>query len=162
MLTLLRLLDFSVNSSNQSGRSRNRFPDAMMLVSSIRVVAGLDKKSSDVSCGNDVEDVLALELEEPVDNPGTTICAIFGYLWILTTGRVLRRVCLTTGLVPTVVGILDTRLVSSSAEFRSFLSVCIDAPQSTTNSLSSSFLEDGAGNDRTSEGEKNVVLSLSL
>ena len=27
----------------------------------------------DVSCGNDVEDELALELEEPVDNPGATI-----------------------------------------------------------------------------------------
>ena len=73
---------FSVNSSNHSGKSRNQFPDAgvmslflfvfwvsvgsrdqfpQMLVSSLRVVAGLDDISSDVSCGNDVEDVLALE-----------------------------------------------------------------------------------------------------
>ena len=28
---------------------------------------------SDVSCSNDVEDVLALELEESANNPGTTI-----------------------------------------------------------------------------------------
>ena len=58
--------------------------------------AGLDKVSSDVSCGNDVEDVLALDLEEPVDNPGTTIGTTFfrsaqnyfpmlGQLWYLTT-----------------------------------------------------------------------------
>ena len=42
------------------------------------------------------------------------------------------------------------------------LSMCIDAPQSTTNSLSSGFFEGGAGDDQTSEGETNVTLSLSL
>ena len=52
--------------------SRDWYPDAGMLVSSLRDVAGLDEVS-DVSYGNDVEDVLALELEEPVDEPGTTI-----------------------------------------------------------------------------------------
>ena len=38
-----------------------------------RVVAGLDEESSFVSCSNDVGDVLAIELDELVDNPGTTI-----------------------------------------------------------------------------------------
>ena len=33
--------------------------------------------------------------------------------------------------------------------------------ESTTNYLSSGCFEDGAGNDQTSEGEKNVALSLS-
>ena len=55
-----------------------------MLVSSPRIVAGLDEVSPDVSCGNDVEDALALELEEPVDNPGTTISTKFSVLhWVL-------------------------------------------------------------------------------
>ena len=50
----------------------------------------------DVSCGNDVEDELALELEDPVDNPGATkgtkfsvlhrICPSLGQLWFLTAG----------------------------------------------------------------------------
>ena len=90
---------FVVNSSNHSGKARNRFPGAGtmslflmvflvpvgsrswfpstgMLVLSRRGVAGLDEESSDVSCGNDVGDALALELEEPVDNPGTTISCV--------------------------------------------------------------------------------------
>ena len=65
-----------------------------------RVIAGLDEESSDVSCGNDAGDVLALELEEPVDNPGTTIgtqfsrvaldsFAICGRLWFLATGPLI-------------------------------------------------------------------------
>ena len=36
----------------------------------------------------------------------------------------------------------------------------IDAPESTTNYLSSVFFEDGAVNDQISESEKNVALSL--
>ena len=53
--------------------------------------------------------------------------------------------------------------MSSSDELKAFLlSMCIGAPDSTTNDLSSGFFEAGAGNDQTSEGEKNVVLSLSL
>ena len=88
----------SVNSSNRSGKahnkcscvgtmffffflivlwvsigSRNWFPNTGMLVLRRRVIAGRDEESSDVSFGNDVGDVLALELEEPVDNAGTTI-----------------------------------------------------------------------------------------
>ena len=57
----------------------------------------------------------------------------------------------------------DLRRVSSSSEIKSFLlSMCIDALESTTNSLTSGLFEDGAGNDQTSDGEKNVVLSVSL
>ena len=41
-------------------------------------------------------------------------------------------------------------------------SMCIDAPGSSTNSLSSGFFEDGADNDQTSEGEKNVALSFFI
>ena len=60
-------------------------------------------------------------------------------------------------------GFLDARPVSSSAKFRSFLlSMCSDAPESTTNYLSSDFVKVGAGNDKTSEGELNVAVSFSL
>ena len=52
--------------------------------------------------------------------------------------------------------------MSSSAEFRTFLlSMCIEAPESTTISLSSSFVEDGAGDDQTSEDEQNVASSFA-
>ena len=52
---------------------------------------------------------------------------------------------------------------SSSSELRSFLlSMCIDAPESTTNSLSSGFFEDGADSDQASEDEKNVARSFLL
>ena len=40
----------------------------------------------------------------------------------------------------------------SSSSFS--LSMCVDAPESTTNSLSSGFGQDGAGMHRTSKGEK--------
>ena len=38
----------------------------------LRVTAGRNAEST-TSCGNDVADVLVVELDEPVDNPGTTI-----------------------------------------------------------------------------------------
>ena len=54
------------------------------------------------------------------------------------------------------------RKVSISAEFKSFLLImCIDAPESTTNSLSSGLRVD-AGRHLFSEGEKNVALSCSF
>ena len=40
--------------------------------------------------------------------------------------------------------------------------MCIDAPESTTNSLSSGLIADGAGKHQFSEGEKNVVLFFPL
>ena len=63
----------------------------------------------------------------------------------------------------TVVGLLDVVTVSNSAEFKSFLLImCIDAPESTTNSLSSGLIVDGEGRHQFSEGEKNVVLYFSF
>ena len=63
----------------------------------------------------------------------------------------------------TIVGLHDFVKVSISAEFKSFLLVmCIDAPESTTNSLSSSLRLDGAGRHQFSEGEKNVALFFSF
>ena len=65
--------------------SRNWFPNTGMILLRRRVVAGLDQGSSDVSCGNDVGDVLALELEQPVDDPGTTIGTFFTVLhWVFS------------------------------------------------------------------------------
>ena len=52
--------------------------------------------------------------------------------------------------------------VSISASLKSFLLImCIDAPESTTNSLSSGLRVD-AGRHLFSEGEKNVALSCSF
>ena len=56
-----------------------RFLDAWAWVSSLRCIAGLGEIPPDVSCGNDVEVELVLELEEPVD-PGTTISTKFSLL----------------------------------------------------------------------------------
>ena len=65
--------------------------------------------------------------------------------------------------VTTVVGFLVTLTVSNSAEFGSFmLSMCIDAPEHTTNSFSSGFITDGAGRHHSLLGEKKVALSVSL
>ena len=48
--------------------------------------------------------------------------------------------------VTTVVGLFETLTVSNSAELRSFLlTMCLLAPESTTNSLSSRFIVDAAG-----------------
>ena len=40
--------------------------------------------------------------------------------------------------------------------------MCIDAPESTTNSLSSGSIVDGEGTHQFSEGEKNAVLFFSF
>ena len=62
----------------------------------------------------------------------------------------------------TIVGLRDFVKISISASLKSFLLImCIDAPESTTNSLSSSFNVD-AGRHQFSEGEKNVALSCSF
>ena len=62
----------------------------------------------------------------------------------------------------TVVGLHDFVKVSISALLKSFLLImCIDAPEPTTNSLSSGLRVDGAGKHLFSEGEKNVVLCFS-
>ena len=92
---------FYVKSSNHCGRSRNNLPctgsvsllfhsdcwesrnwspSTGLLVLRRRVIAGLDVESSDESCGNDVGEKLVVELEEPVDNPGTTIGTSFSVM----------------------------------------------------------------------------------
>ena len=56
-------------------------------------------------------------------------------------------VCTSPLAVITVVGLLDVLMVSNSAELRSFLlTICKLAPESITNSLSSSSFVDAAGN----------------
>ena len=61
-----------------------------------------------------------------------------------------------------IVGLHDFVKVSISAEIKSFLLIMsIDAPESTTNSLSSGLRFDGAGRHQFSEGEKNAVLFFS-
>ena len=50
-----------------------------------------------------------------------------------------------------------------SAEFKTFLLImCIDAPESTTNSLSSGSRFDGAARHQFSKSEKNAVLLFSF
>ena len=72
-------------------------------------------------------------------------------------------VCTSPLAVITAVGFLDTRIVSSSTEFRSFLlRMCIEAPESTTNSPSSGVVKDGAGRHQSSESDKNATLHFSL
>ena len=64
--------------------------------------------------------------------------------------------------VMTIVGLHDFVKVSISASLKFFLLIiCIDAPESTTNSLSSGFNVD-AGRHLFSGGEKNVPLSCSF
>ena len=59
-------------------------------------------------------------------------------------------------------GLHDFVKVSISALLKSFLLIiCIDAPESTTNSLSSGLRVD-AGRHLFAEGEENVALSRSL
>ena len=66
------------------------------------------------------------------------------------------------GAVMTIVGLDDFVKVSISASLKSFLLImCIDAPESSTNSRSSGLRVD-AGRHLFSEGEKNVALSCSF
>ena len=81
--------------------SRDWLPSGEQLVLRRRTVAGLDEESSVVFCGHDVRDALAVKMEEPVDNPGTTIGIVFSVLhwlsvnfdkkWFLTTGPLKRQ-----------------------------------------------------------------------
>ena len=72
-------------------------------------------------------------------------------------------VCTSPLAVMTVVGLLDVVKESISAEFKSFMLITrIDAPESTTNSLSSGLRVDGPGRHLFSEGEKNAALFFFL
>ena len=63
--------------------------------------------------------------------------------------------------VTTVVGLLEALTASNSTESRSFLlTVCMLALESTTNSLSSSFIVDAAGKLHSSESEKECSFVL--
>ena len=63
-------------------------------------------------------------------------------------------VCTSPLAVTTVVGFLVFRRVSSAAKLKTFLlSICIAAPESTTDSRSSGFFEEGAGMALASVGE---------
>ena len=71
-------------------------------------------------------------------------------------------VCTSPLAVMTIVGLHDFVKVSISASLKSFLLImCIDDPESTTNSRSSGLRVD-AGRHLFSEGEKNVALSCSF
>ena len=71
-------------------------------------------------------------------------------------------VCTSPLAVMTIVGLHDFVKVSISASLKSFLLImCIDAPESSTNFLSSGLRVD-AGRHLFSEGEKNVALSCSF
>ena len=60
-------------------------------------------------------------------------------------------------------GLHDFVTVSNSAEFRCFLLImCIDAPESTTNSLSFGSILDSARKHRSLESEKKVALCFSF
>ena len=72
------------------------FLDAWAWVSSLRCIAGLGEIPPDVSCGNDEEDELVLELEEPVD-PGTTISTKFSVLH-----RIILPFLVSCGFWPTL------------------------------------------------------------
>ena len=72
-------------------------------------------------------------------------------------------VCTSPLAVITVVGLLDVLMVSNSAELRSFLlTVCVLAPESTTNSLSSGSFVDAARSTHSCARKQNAALSFSL
>ena len=86
---------------------------------------------------------------------------IFDGLWFLTTGQLegISVIFAEFSKRETWRCIFE---VSNSAEFRSFLlNMCIDAPESTTNSLSSGFIADGAGRHQTSVSEKKEASHVS-
>ena len=72
-------------------------------------------------------------------------------------------VCTSPLAVITVLGLSDVVTISKSADVKSFLLImCTDAPESTTNSLSSGLRVDGAGRHQLSEGEKNAPSLFSF
>ena len=82
---------------------------------------------------------------------------------LLDNTVVSALVCTSPLAVTTVVGLLDVLMASNSAGLRSFSqTICILAPESTTNSLSSGSLAEALGSTHSSVGEKNVALSFAL
>ena len=101
--------------------------------------------------------------------PSDNIVDVFSMTFIvknmsnsLTSTVATSCVCTYPLEVLTIVGLHDFVKVSISASLKSFLLImCIDAPESTTNSHSSGFNVD-AGRHLFSEGEKNIALSCSF
>ena len=102
--------------------------------------------------------------------PGDRIAGVYSRICTVTNNSrswtytvASSFVCTSPSAVSTVVGFLDTSNGVQFRWFRSFLlSMCVDAPESTTNYRSSGFVEDGVGNDQTSASDENVALSFSL
>ena len=85
-------------------------------------------------------------------------CEEFFQLFDLTYTIASSCVCTSPLAVMTIVGLHDFVKVSISALLKSFLLImCIDAPESTTNSRSSGLRGD-ASKHLFSEGEENVAL----
>ena len=77
-----------------------------------------------------------------------------------TCARCMRKNTCEVYLSTSPVGYSGT---PSTVNEKTFLRImCIDAPESTTNCLSSGLRVDGAGRHQFSEGEKNVVLCFSF
>ena len=97
----------------------------------------------------------------PIDNPAGVLSRTFIVKNIsnsLTYTIASSCVCTSPLAVRTIVGLHDFVKVSISASLKSFLLiVCIDAPDSTTNSRSSGFNVD-AGRNLFSGDEKNAAL----
>ena len=94
--------------------------------SSLRCVAGPEWTPPEMSCGNDVEDELALELEEPVDIPGTItstkLAVVFDHWPTHMNLRVPRRACLKTGLQARPRGFVPSRTTQGRERILCFLS----------------------------------------
>ena len=74
MSSILLLFLVSVETCNKSPRARLR-------ELRLRVVTGPGAESSSIeSCDTDVEDVPTDELEDPIDNPRTTLDTLFSVL----------------------------------------------------------------------------------
>ena len=101
----------------------------------------------------------------PIDNTADLLSRTFIVRNIsnsLTYTIVSSCVCTSPLAVMTIVGLHDFVKVSISALLKSFLLImCIDAPESTTNSLSSGFNVD-AGRHLFSGDEKNIALWCSF
>ena len=157
-LKLLRPPDFQRNSFNHPGKSCNRSLRAefgsciAILFTGLRGALLRAESCDDDDIGVDTE--LELETSRERERPGTKFSVLHGVLLpllmrcgfgpsihssrSLTCTVAFSFVSTFTFAVTTFVGVLDTRAVSNSAAFKSFLlSMRIDDPNSTTNSLSS-------------------------
>ena len=144
-----------------------RSPCNLCILANVAVSVLWEIRKDTVPGGSDVGDALEVELEEPVDNPGTTIGTWFSVLhriflpFFLTHMVASSFVCTSPLVQLSLWNFVDACTVFNSAGLKSFLlSMCIDTPEPTTNYLSSGFITDGAGRHQTSVGEKKLASSL--